>query len=117
MIPQDLLGDEVDNTLGDVVTCVLVVAGVIIIPVAIARAWWPDLRAQLAALFIMSREAKVSICPVDTDAVPVPVLGTDTMASTSAEVDDISEEWEMPRVGGRFPSRRPCYNRPRYTPK
>lgn len=49
------------DTLGEVITCALALVAVIVVPAAIARAWWPEVRRAIASstralvdLFVMS---------------------------------------------------------------
>lgn len=83
------------DTLGDVVMCFLVVAAVIIVPAAIARAWWPVLKREVVGLFIMSREAETPTEKTGMDLVCIPVSHT----SMDGGMED---DFEMPRIGRRL---------------
>lgn len=94
------------DTLGDVVTCALAIVAVAVVPLAIVRAWWPEVKRvggniyyALLDLFIMSPVWEDTPRAADTSAVHVPVPSTDTSASTTPEEDDITE---MPRIGRRL---------------
>jgi hypothetical protein len=53
------------QTLGDVVTCGMVIIAVLVLPAAIARAWWPEVRRAGVALIgmFMSNPAPVPELP------------------------------------------------------
>jgi hypothetical protein len=89
------------QTLGDVITCALAIAAVVLVPAATIRAWWPEVSAQIGRL-IMSRPGETHARAADTEAVHVPVLSTETTASAAAGALDISDDFEMPRVGRRL---------------
>lgn len=77
------------ETLGNVLTCALVIAAVLIVPVKLARVWLPVLRAK-----VMSREKSGAPSIADTSAVHVPIPNTDTGVSTVPETDDIiNDRW------------------------
>jgi hypothetical protein len=57
---------------------------------------------HVARLFIMSRSTEGRPRAADTDAVHVPVPSTDTSADTEEDGRDITDDWEMPRVGRRL---------------
>lgn len=93
------------ETLGDMITLLLVVAALIVVPYKLARVWvFPHAR-QLLALFIMSRnEEKEGAPEVIPERYMVPVPSTDTSASTNESVppkettEETEEAWELPRV-------------------
>lgn len=90
------------NTLGDVVTCALVVAALAIVPYKLARVWLAPQLRRLAGMFLMSRPEKVAPHAADMDAVYIPVSHTGMNAHTTAEARDITGDYEMPRIGRRL---------------
>lgn len=97
------------DTLGEVVTCVVAIAAVLIVPAAIARVWWPDVKrvatntiGAVVDMFVMSTPKFSTPRTTDTTAVHVPVPRTSTSASTTPETRDITDNYEMPRVGRRL---------------
>ncbi|HWP90065.1 MAG TPA: hypothetical protein VNM70_19450 [Burkholderiales bacterium] len=79
------------QTLGDVITAMLILAALIVVPYKIVKAWlWPVARDSL-----MSRSANRAPEKTDIDAVSVPVPDTsiipDSMPRVSAYLTD--EEW------------------------
>lgn len=57
---------------------------------------------HVAGFFVMSRPTEDAPSETDTEAVHVPVLSTDTSASTAEDEHDISDDYEMPRIGRRL---------------
>jgi hypothetical protein len=97
------------DTLGEVVTLVLAIVAVIVVPAAIARAWWSEIKraatntiGAVVDMFVMTTPAEQSPRATDTSAVHVPVLSTDTGASTAEVEHDITPDHEMPRIGRRL---------------
>lgn len=97
------------DTLGEVVTCALAIVAVAVVPLAIARVWWPEVKrafvnitTMLVDTFLMSTPKEETRRAVDTTAVHVPVPRTSTSASTTPETRDITDNYEMPRVGRRL---------------
>lgn len=78
------------DTLGNVVTCAVAIIAVIVVPIGIARVWWPEvrrglggLRTYLADTFLMSTPMEETQSFADTSAVHVPVPSTDTKTDTT----------------------------------
>jgi hypothetical protein len=88
-------------TLGDVVTCALALAAVALVPLAIVRAWWPQVRAWMGRLYaqsvglIMSRRDEAAAREADTAAVHV-------LVQTDQYVPPIEDGWQ-PRLP-RYPT-------------
>jgi hypothetical protein len=97
------------DTLGEVVTLVLAIVAVLVVPAAIARAWWPEVKraatntiGAVVDLFVMSPERTDTARAADTDAIHVPVLSTETSAGTAEVERDITPDHEMPRISRRL---------------
>ncbi len=85
------------QTLGDVITCAVVVVAVVVVPMAIARAWWPEVRRALTNaggalidMFVMSngRPASALRGPVDTPDRQLVTAASHPIAITSTAVND-----------------------------
>ena len=46
------------ETLGNVLTCGLAIVAIIVVPIKLARAWWPEVKAHLAARFLTSPDGE-----------------------------------------------------------
>ncbi len=88
------------ETLGNVLTCGLALVAVFVVPIKLARVWWPVVWARVAP-FLMSRSRGDTSRATDTEAVHVPVLSTDTSASTTPPALDITDDSDLPRVSTR----------------
>ncbi len=77
------------NTLGEVVTCLVALAAVILVPAGIIRAWFPVIRERIAAVIMSRQEHAPIIQKADMSAVSIPVL---------EPPDDTGIDWQMPRV-------------------
>src|SRR5262245_30378584 len=86
------------QTLGDVITCVLVLASLAVVPYKLARVWLAPQLKSLAALFIMSRPIEDASGESDTSAVHVPVQ-TDQYSSDGAKADTADTDAENTGTG------------------
>lgn len=77
------------NTLGEVVTCLVALAAVILVPAGIIRAWFPVIRERMGAMIMSRRERAPIVRQADITAVSIPVL---------EPLNDTSTGWQMPRV-------------------
>lgn len=77
------------NTLGEVVTCLVALAAVILVPAGIIRAWFPVIRERIASMIMSRQESAPIVRQADNTAVPIPVL---------EPLNDTSTSWQMPRI-------------------
>ncbi len=62
------------NTLGEVITCVVAIAAVVLVPAGIIRAWFPVIRERVASMIMLRSQN----APISFDPVSAPVASTST---------------------------------------
>lgn len=90
------------DTLGDVIMLVLIVAALAVVPYKLAKVWIVPPVKRLIGLFVMSTPAESSPRAADMDAVYIPVPHTSMDDHTSVEARDITDDYDMPRIGRRL---------------
>ena len=78
------------QTLGGVIECGIALAALILVPLGIARAWWPEVKKHLITPFLMSREQAphTPIEPVDEGSCHLSPEASHPIAITSTTVND-----------------------------
>lgn len=90
------------DTLGEAVTVALAIVAVLIVPAAIIRAWWPEVKraatntiGAVVDLFLMSPQQEAPPRATDMEAVYIPVSHTSMDEQTT-------DDYAMPRIGRRL---------------
>jgi hypothetical protein len=87
------------DTLGQAATCALAIVAIIVVPIGLARIWWPVVKQQLGGIGQYLRDTFITSIPAEpARAAP----GTAAIHVSIPRIDTPPDTGEMPRLSRRM---------------